>query len=144
MSIRCLPWGIAAVWFLFFAACSPQPGDLRVGLATARMPVPVGIGTVGYGGFGATDPSPFAELYPATERVHGHPDFRVMALSRGDGFEIIFVRADTVGVFQQLRQAVLKELEQRTGRNLDSVLVMGATHTHSGPGASLTVEGHMT
>ena len=36
----------------------------------------------------------------------------------GEGFEIIFVRADTVGVFQQLRQAVLKELEQRTGRNL--------------------------
>ena len=89
-------------------------------------------------------PSPFAELYPATERVHGHPDFRVMAISRGDGFEIIFVRADTVGVFQQLRQAVLKELEQRTGRNLDSVLVMGATHTHSGPGRVIDREVRMT
>ena len=43
-------------------------------------------------------------------------------------------RADTVGVFQQLRQAVLAELTERTGRDLDDVLLMGATHTHSGPG----------
>lgn len=134
MRIRYLPWGIGAVWFFFLVACGPQPSALQVGLASERMPVPVGIGTVGYGGFGATDPSPFAELYPATERVHGHPDFRVMAVSRGEGFEIIFVRSDTVGVFQQLRQAVLDELQSRTGRDFDSVLVMGATHTHSGPG----------
>ena len=61
----------------------------------------------------------------------------------GDGFEIIFAW-DTVGVFQQLRQAVLKELEQRTGRNLDSVLVMGRRIRIVVPGGSLTVEVRMT
>ena len=113
---------------------APEPGPLEVGVATARMPVPVGIGTVGYGGFGFNEPSPFAELYPATRRVHGHPDFRAIAISRGEGFEAIFVRSDTVGIFQQLRQGVLAELKRRTGRDFDDALILGATHTHSGPG----------
>jgi hypothetical protein len=111
------------------------PGPLEVGLARVRIPAPVGIGTVGFGGFGVgSEPSPFADRYPATNQIHGHPEFKVVVVSRGPGHEVIFVRADTVGVFQHLRQSVLDELVARTGVDYDDALLMGGTHTHSGPG----------
>ncbi len=113
----------------------PPPGALRVGVAQARMPVPVGIGTVGYGGFGvAAQPTPFSSIYPGTTRLHDHPDFRVVAISRGEEYTQIYLRSDTVGVFQQLRRALVLELEERRGGSFDDSLIIGATHTHSGPG----------
>ncbi|MEE2828872.1 MAG: neutral/alkaline non-lysosomal ceramidase N-terminal domain-containing protein [Myxococcota bacterium] len=128
------------VLVLLSGACASEPGPepepLQAGTATVRMPVPLGIGTVGYNGlFGTPDnPSPYAERYPATERIHGHPDFTAVALSRGEGFELIILRSDMVAVVQQLRDSVVLELESRTGRNYDDALVISATHTHSGPG----------
>lgn len=120
----------------------PQPGPLQVGVARVRMPVPVGIGTAGFGGFGIqAEPSPFAEIYPATTKVHQHPDFRAMVISRGDGFEAVFLRIDTVGIFQQLRRAVVLELKERLGKDLDDALIIGATHTHSGPGRVIDAGG---
>lgn len=112
-----------------------EPGALVAGIATARIPAPIGIGTAGFGPFDAPESeTPFSELYPGTTRLHGHPEIKVVALSRGEGFEVIFVRVDAVGFFQQLRRAVVLELQERTGRDLDDALVFGATHTHSGPG----------
>lgn len=110
------------------------PGALRVGVASARMPVPIGIGTAGYGGFTTNSETPFSEIYPGTTGLYQHPDLTAFAVSRGDGYTLVFVRSDTVGVFQQLRRAVVLEVEQRTGQDLDAGLVIGATHTHSGPG----------
>jgi len=119
-------------------ACSAEPelGPLQAGTATVRMPVPLGIGTMGYNGlFGApSSPTPYAERYPGTVRMHGHPDFTAVVLSRGEGSEIIILRSDTIAVVQQLRDSVVSELEARTGRNYDDALVVSATHTHSGPG----------
>lgn len=121
---------------------APEPGPLTAGIARARIPAPVGIGTVGNGPFDApSSSSPFAEIYPATKRVHGHPEIKVVALSRGEGFELIFVRLDAVGTFQQMRRALVLELQERTGRDLDDALIMGATHTHSGPGRVLDAGG---
>lgn len=114
---------------------APEPGPLMVGVAEVRMPVPLGIGTAGFGGFGVSaEPSPFADRYPATTRLHGHPTLQAIVLSRGPGFEVVFVRTDTVGVFQQLRRDVVLKLEDRLGQPMDDALIMGATHTHSGPG----------
>ncbi len=124
-------------------ACDPEPiqvehqppGELVVGAAHLRMPIPVGIGTAGFGGFGVdAEPSPFSEIYPATTRVHIHPSLEAAVVSRGPGHELVFLRTDTVAVFQQLRQAVLVELQERLGRDLDDALILGATHTHGGPG----------
>ena len=126
--------------FLALAACHhedppAQPGPVMVGAAEVRMPVPVGIGTAGYGAIGQTaEPSPFADRFPATTRVHGHPTFQATVISRGPGFEVAFLRTDTVGIFQQFREAVVLELDRRMGRDMDDALVIGATHTHSGPG----------
>ena len=81
--------------------------------------------------------SPFAEFFPATKRLHGHPEVRVMVLSRGDALEMVVVRVDVVLVVQELRRAILDEVETRTGRNLEDSLVLAATHSHSGPGRIL-------
>ncbi len=113
----------------------PQPGEFLAGSASVRMQVPLGIGVTGNGFFGTpSNPGPYADRYPATERIHGHPDFVAVALSRGEGFEVVFLRTDMIAVIQQLRDAVIAEVEARTGRNYDHALVIGATHTHSGPG----------
>lgn len=102
------------------------------------MPVPVGIGTVGYLGITVpAEPSPFARRYPATTRLHGHPSFRAVVISRGPGQEIVFLRSDMIGVFQQFRRAVVLAAEARLGRPIDDALVLGGTHTHSGPGRVL-------
>ncbi len=123
----------------------PAPGPLVAGIAEANIPVPVGIGTMGFGSIGAApSPSPFAEIFPGTTRQHGSLTFRAVALSRGPAHELIVVRLDTVGVFQQLREAVLDELENRIGRRLDDALVLAGNHTHSGPGRLLMATGALT
>ncbi len=114
------------------------PSQVQAGISEILMPAPVGIGTVGY--FGASyvaEPSPFSKKYAATTRVHGQPAFRVVVISRGPGQEIVFVRSDMVGVFQQFRRAIVLEAESRLGRPLDNAVVIGGTHTHSGPGRIL-------
>ena len=123
----------------------PDPGEFRAGVATVKMPAPLGIGTSGYGALGA-DPSftPFADTYPGTTRSHGALTFKAVALSRGDHYEVVFVRSDTVGVFQHLREAVIDELEVRLGRDMDDALVIGGNHSHSGPGRMIDSEGVLT
>ena len=106
---------------LLFSSCVPEedppvppcaeddgaPGPFQVGVAEVRMPVPLGIGTAGFNGlFGAPNSdSPFADRYPATAHIHGHPDFKIIAMSRGPGHEVVLVRSDMVAVIQQLRDA---------------------------------------
>jgi len=120
----------------------PAAGPLVAGIAEARIPAPLGIGTMGFGAIGVDpSPSPFAEMYPGTTRAHGTLTARAVALSRGPTFELVLVRLDTVGVFQQLREAVLDELEGRIGRRLDDALVLAGNHTHSGPGRMLLADG---
>ncbi|HMV68383.1 MAG TPA: neutral/alkaline non-lysosomal ceramidase N-terminal domain-containing protein, partial [Myxococcota bacterium] len=137
-----------AAWLL--SGCKPEPstdgddvvvdapGELVAGFGRARVPAPLGIGTAGFGAIGVDpSPSPFAELYPATTTIFGHPEIKVMVVSRGPGHEIAFVRLDAVGVFSQLRKAVVNEVSARLGRDMDAAIVIGATHTHSGPGRVL-------
>jgi len=117
------------------AASLPEPEPLQAGVGRVRIPAPVGIGTVGYSAFDVeAEPSPFAEIYAATDKVHGHPEFKAVVLTRGPDYEIVFLRSDTVGIFQHIRRAVALEVESRLGRPFDDALVFGATHTHSGPG----------
>ena len=125
----------------------PLPAEeaLMAGVATVRIPAPLGIGTSGNGPFGADpNPTPFSDMYPGTTRQHASLLFRAVVLSRGDAYEVVFVRSDTIGVFQQLREAVVQELETRMGRNLDDALILAANHTHSGPGRTLMTEGALT
>ena len=144
-AMRCLLAGIALLLFGCPAVedAVPPPcveenteaGEFQAGVAEIRMPVPLGIGTSGNGGIGGPDsPSPYARRYPGTTRIHGHPTFKAIALSRGVGHELILVRSDMIAVVQQLRDAAVAEVHERIGRDLDDALMIGATHTHSGPG----------
>jgi hypothetical protein len=111
------------------------PGELQAGVASARMVAPVGIPTVGYNGVGVSGPdSPFAKMFPATNRIHGHPELKAVVLSRGPDWEVIMLRGDLIGVYQQIRRAIALEVERRLGRPVDHALVFAGTHTHSGPG----------
>jgi len=120
-----------------------EPGQLQVGYGEVRMPVPVGIGTAGFSPLGVSaGPTPFSSyIFPGTTGLHGHPDFRAMAISRGPDHTLVFLRVDMIGVFSQLRRAVLAEVEERTGRDLEHQLVVGATHTHAGPGRVVDLGG---
>lgn len=135
--------GVALLLCNFISACGSDDGGgkqapLMAGVAEVRMPVPVGIGTVGYLGVTVdAEPSPFARRYPATTRVHGHPSFRAVVISRGPGEEVVFLRTDMIGVFQQFRRAIVLAAEARLGRPIDDALVLAGTHTHSGPGRVL-------
>jgi len=113
----------------------PEPGEFQAGIATVVIPAPLGSPTVGFGQIGV-DPSitPFADKYPGTTRQHGALVFRAVALSRGEGFEVVLVSGDLLGFGSQARLGVIEELEQRVGRNLDDALVIGCNHTHGGPG----------
>lgn len=123
----------------------PPPGDFQAGFAQVNIPVPLGMGTCGNGALGEDpNPSPFADKYPATTRVHASLTFKAVALSRGDYYEAVFVRSDTIGVFQHLREAVINELENRLGKNMDDSLIIGGNHTHSGPGRMVNYEGVIT
>jgi len=120
----------------------PEPGPLLAGVATVKLPVPLGIGTMGYGAIGeAPSVTPFADTFPGTIRQHAALTVKAVALSRGPGHEVILVRSDTVGVFQQLREAVLDQLRERLGRDLSHALVLAGNHTHSGPGRVLMTDG---
>lgn len=121
----------------------PAPGPLVAGVAETRLPAPVGIGTMGYGSVNAKAKSvtPFAEMYPGTTRQHGAPMLKAVALSRGPAYEVVIVRSDTIGVFEQLREAVIERVKADTGRDLSASLVIGANHTHSGPGRLLYTDG---
>jgi hypothetical protein len=115
-------------------AAEAPPGPLMAGFSQARIPAPVGIGTAGYGPASVDSESPYSEIYPATTTIHGHPAIKVTVLSRGEGHELVFISWGAVGVFQQLRIALVRELEERLGRPMDDVVIWGATHTHAGPG----------
>ena len=59
---------------------APEPGAFVAGLASSRIPAPLGIGTAGYGSTNAGDSkTPFAELYPGTKRIWGPPTVEVVA-----------------------------------------------------------------
>lgn len=105
---------------------------LRVGVAEKTMPVPVGINTAGYGGTSGVK-TPFIENFLGTTAVWEHPDFKVVFVEGGMG-RLIFVRSDTVGFASPVWQALIVRLAARTGQDFSNELIVGATHTHSGPG----------
>jgi hypothetical protein len=113
----------------------PPPGEFLAGAARVVLPAPLGIGTAGDAPFGFDSlNSPYARLFPGTNIIHGHPSAKAVVLSRGDGYEVVFMRLDSIAVPQQLRDAVVAEVLARTGHDLDDALIIGATHSHSAPG----------
>ncbi|MFT5431519.1 MAG: neutral ceramidase [Myxococcota bacterium] len=113
-----------------------EPTTFEVGVGRVRMPVPVGIGTAGFGqiSFGGGGPkSRFAESYPASSAIYTHPTLHTVAI-RGGGRHVVLLRVDLIGVTQEARRGVVAEVIKRGGPDLSQELTVSATHTHSGPG----------
>lgn len=125
-----------AGWLPLDPALLPPPAaPLRAGMAVRRLPVPLGIGTSGYGPTQA-DPydTPFQEIYPGTQHIHMHPDVRATVLEAGENNRLYLIRIDTIGISARIRQDLVERLEARYGSSVDRQLVIAATHTHAGPG----------
>ncbi len=118
------------------------PGVFEAGFGAARIEAPVGIGTAGFGPFGAgPSDAPFSQLFPSTRGIHGHPGFRAAAMRDAEGDLVVLLRVDAVGVFAQLRHDIADRAGEALGMDLSDALVIGATHTHSGPGRVLNAGG---
>ncbi len=65
--------------------------------------------------------------------MHSAIQARALSLTGGHG-HVVFLALDLVAVTQQAREAIVREVEERTGRDIDRELIVGASHTHSGPG----------
>ncbi len=119
-------------------APSFDPAPFKVGVSRMRFPVPVGMGTAGFGsidlgGGGDMPKSRFADKYPATRGVYTHPSMHTVAIE-GAPDTVVLMRLDVIGVPQDIRQAIIERVIERGGPDLTRGLVIGATHTHSGPG----------
>ena len=103
---------------------APAPGEFRAGAARVALPAPLGIGTTGDAPFGIDSlGSPYSSIFPGTNTIHGWPGAKVVVLSRGDGFEVVFMRLDSIAVPQQMRDGVVAEFLSRTGKDLDLSLI---------------------
>lgn len=111
------------------------PGAIRVGVGRVRMPIPLGIGTAGYAPFVPEDgvKSRYAPGFPSTTGIYTHPTLHSVAVE-GASQTVVFLRVDAIGISQQIRSAVVAEIIERGGPDLSQGLLVGATHTHSGPG----------
>lgn len=109
-----------------------QPVPLRAGVAVLPMPVPVGINTAGFGAQSGAK-TPFTVDFPGTDSVYMHPNIKAVFVEGGMG-RLVFVRLDTVGISSTARESILMRLSARTGHDFGDELVVGGTHTHSGPG----------
>lgn len=110
-----------------------SPVQFRVGVAVRRMPVPLGINTSGFGPVSGGK-SPFAgPIYPATTGIYMHPTIKAVFVEGGMG-RVIFVLGDLVGMSSVARETIIKRLQKRTKQDFSNELIIGGTHTHSGPG----------
>ena len=84
-----------------------SPAIFQAGAASSRLPVPLGVGAVGFLPHGLPPhPTPYSDLYPGTWRLHGHPEVRVLGLRKGEE-ELVLVLTDTYTVHQQARAAMV-------------------------------------
>jgi neutral ceramidase len=117
------------------------PRCLRAGAATAALTVPAGTPLAGYGGppRRLLVPGLFAR-YPHAFWFRPHEgrldEIGARALVvEGDGTRLVWIAADLIAVDRSLTEAVTERLRRRDGSR--PVVILSASHTHSGPGAFL-------
>jgi hypothetical protein len=128
----------AATLLLAMAAFPPAAAALEAGAASVVIALPVGTPLAGYGGFPrrAWVPDllgwrPYAFWFRPSTGVHDPIRVRALVLASG-ATRILWLAVDTVGV----DPALVAELRQRlAARGVAPIMVLSASHTHSGPGA---------
>jgi neutral ceramidase len=78
--------------------------------------------------------SPYATISPPSRGYYDAFVTKAIALDDGEDV-VVFVKADLIGMLDEVVVAVAERVETATGRDLRDSLVMSASHTHGGPGA---------
>ena len=111
------------------------PDSLRLGVATGRCFVPIGVPSAGYSqAAGPEHPhSPFTEAMSATIKEQSPIQAKVAYLTWGDK-ELLLVRLDKIGIPMETHDEFVRRLESRTGRSWEQNVILAANHSHQGPG----------
>lgn len=109
------------------------PAPLQAGVANVLMKFPIGLSMGGYGSRAAFNAGRYVEsIRPSRGQMHG---LYARGLALDDGTrQLILLRAPIIFPSGALHEAVARRLQQETGRDWRSSLVLSGTHTHSGPG----------
>lgn len=78
--------------------------------------------------------APYATFSPPSRGYYDSLITKAVALYDGQDY-VVFVKMDTIGMLDELVQAVADQVQADTGIDLHQSLIMSATHTHDGPGA---------
>lgn len=138
---------------LFLAACTnkdkdaepaPVPDDLtpgapKVGAAEGLLKLPVGTPLSGYtarcgciGGFGEVDnrDSQYAHSFIESAGVHTTPTIKVIWIQNGDE-NLVLTKTDSIYSFDEIIDELVRQLEEKTGEELDGRVVHTTNHSHS-------------
>ncbi len=109
-----------------------EKAPLQAGVGQALMKFPIGLSIAGYGSRAATNDGRYVESLAASHgKMHGLYA-RGVALDDGQR-QLIFLRAPIIFPTFAVHEGVARKLQEETGRDWRSSLVISGTHTHSGP-----------
>jgi neutral ceramidase len=147
VSSGALAWALAIVAVLLSHAAAALPAtaltaaasSLTAGAASLEVQLPAGAPLAGYGGFPRRAWIPdFLGRFPNTfwfnpsSGVHDPLRVRALALESG-GLRVVWLSVDLVAVDPTMVTDVRSRLADRGGE--PPILIVSASHTHSGPGA---------
>ena len=150
MSSRALALGLATVGVLSLHAASAVPAaaltaavsSLTAGAASLEVQLPPGVPLAGYGGFPRRAWIPdFLGRFPNTfwfspsSGVHDPLRVRALAFESG-GLRVVWLSVDLVAVDPTMVAEARARLADLAGGPM--ILIVSASHTHSGPGAYAT------
>lgn len=128
-----------------FGECHPFTGDLSVpapfgattgtlqaGVANTLMNFPIGVPLGGYGQRAAFNDGRYAESLKASVGEFHGLYARAVVIDNGDR-HLMIMRLPVIFTSMATHEAVARALQERTGEDWRSSLVISSTHTHSGP-----------
>ncbi|RAL20233.1 hypothetical protein DL240_17785 [Lujinxingia litoralis] len=110
-----------------------EAAPLQAGVSNVLMNFPIGLSMGGYGSRAAFNAGRYVEsIKPSRGQMHG---LYARGLALDDGTrQLILLRLPIIFPSGALHEAVARRLQEETGRDWRSSLVISGTHTHSGPG----------
>lgn len=134
-----LLWFALLGWSPPVAQASPDVPGLLAGAAAMEIAAPTGVPLAGYGGAGRRllipdilNRYPYAFWFKPGAGTHDPVMARALVLQSGER-RVLWLTADLVAVEPDLVSELSERLRAR-GRRYD-VVILSASHTHSGPGA---------
>ena len=109
-----------------------EDSGFKVGAAAGLLPGPLGMPTVGNMPAPGIK-SPYTDNFSASTYAYLYPTVQVIALEGGTE-RLLLVRLDLIGINVSYVNRVAAELSEVTGYDWAGKVIVGTTHTHSGPG----------